>query len=325
MELDIDIKYEHVFCDWLDMTFPDDAVNVSDFSDWFVMRGFTLDDRASRNGSATLRNDSVGYDSGGVVKIDIRRTVLRLSVSGSSLNYLRSKKMFDDFLFMVSEFPHHITRIDVAKDVDVLGWKRIHDLNASYPETAALTSRSLKTKRFLSHGVDGRSTGTFYIGHRSKADVTARAYDKAHQIWETTGFSVGKNWFRYEIVVRSKRDRDCPSLRDVSEPTSLFYKYASPVFMRIPSDVGEWVPNSSYNFTPRVLDELLPAEKLKRCVSDSYYMSMVKRFAVEMGPSGIEYTLSLMRRELESAESVPVLTLADSSSSENSLAAPQLV
>ena len=200
--------------------------------------------------------------------------------------------------FLMSR-PHHITRLDAALDVDVIGHKRIKYLQSKHPENCSLSSRSLRTKRIVSRGLEGYETGTFYVGHRSKAGVTARCYDKRHQIWESTGVDIGFNVFRYEIVAKFKRDRDGASLSDYVDPTNLFYHYAAPSLLRRPKSVGDWVPSSYFSFTPEAIDPVLPAVRIKRLLSDSYLLQRVAELSQEDNAGGISYAMSLVQSELE--------------------------
>lgn len=294
-------SYGSVFCDWLDITFSANDENISTFVDHFLEYGFQIEhidpEKTAVLFCGLLRNNVTV--SKGVLKITISRGVLRVSLSGVCLEYIRycgrELVMVDFFMSR----PHHITRLDAAIDFDVIGYQRIKELKTKHPENCALSSRALRTKRIVSRGLDGRDTGTFYVGHMSKAGVTARCYDKRHQIWETSGIDIGFNVFRYEVVAKFKRDRDGASLSDYLKPENLFYHYASPSLLRKPKTVLAWEPSSFFTFTPEKVSPVLPAVKIKLLVTDSYLMKRMATLSQEDHAGGIDYVISLVRSELE--------------------------
>lgn len=304
-----DCEYGVVFCDWLDITFSLFYNTPDEFVDYFLGLGFSLTRSASEKTHVlecdVLRGAGIGV-SRGVLKIDTlsRLGLIRVSLSGVCLEYLRFKNKFDDALGFFSEHAHRITRLDSAVDFNVVGFKRINDLRKKHHTTCPLSSRALRTKCILSRGLDGRSTGTFYVGHNSKANHTARCYDKRHQIWETTGVDIGFNAFRYEIVSRFKRDRAGASLRDVHDPSSLFYHYASPSLLRKPKGVPDWVGLSDSPFSILRPEAALPAAKIKTLVNHNYVFESIYKLSQQAGSGGVDFVLSTIRKEFARLESL---------------------
>lgn len=295
-------EYGKVFCDWLDITFSKFYNDEFQFVDFFQDAGFVLKpSKVSKSlvlECAVIR--SLGDISRGVVKIDVieHGGVIRVSISGVALEYLRQENWFSEMIGFFSEHPYHITRIDSAMDVDAIGYKKIKDLRAKHPETCALSSRALRTKSILSRGFHGRSTGTFYVGHMSKARAMARCYDKRHQIWETTGHDIGFNVFRFEITTKFKRDGASASLRDVSVPEQLFYKYASPSLVRKPKSVSDWEPNRDGGFQIAKSDPSLPVDRMKYLIEENYLFERILKLSQETGGGGLDYAITLIRKEL---------------------------
>lgn len=295
--------YGKVFCDWLDITFSTLYNDENQFIDFFLDCGFVL--RPSAFSRSNVLECSVarslGDSSRGVIKIDTLDTnsIIRVSISGVALEFLRSENWFNEMVGFFFEHPYHITRIDSALDVDVVGFKRIEYLRSKFPETCSLSSRALRTKSILSLGHHGRSTGTFYVGHMSKATATARCYDKRHQIWEQTGHDIGFNVFRYEIVSKFKRDRSGASLRDVSDPTELFYHYASPSLLRKPKTVADWEPRKEGGFGIVRAELSLPIDRIKTLVHENYLFERISVLSQSQGGGGIDYAVKLLKAELE--------------------------
>ena len=294
-------QYGVVFCDWLDITFSSETETIENFANQFLEYGFQVDhiepEKICSLVCGVLRA-GMGV-SKGVVRLTISRGILRVSLSGVALEFIRHFGHNDSMVDFFISRPHHITRLDAAVDFDVVGYKRINYLRDKFPEHCSLSSRALKTKRIVSRGLEGRETGTFYVGHRSKAGVTARCYDKRHQIWETSSVDIGFNVFRYEIVAKFKRDRDGASLSDYLNPARLFYHYASPSLLRKPKSVGDWEPSSFFTFTPEKVDSLLPAQKIKRLLYDSYLLKRIAELSQEDHTGGVSYAMSLIQSELD--------------------------
>ena len=298
-----DCEYGTVFCDWLDITFSCLYNSPDEFVDYFLALGFSLK-RSASDKTHMLECEvprGQGVSSRGVLKIDTldRFGILRVSLSGVCLEYLRLREKFSETLGFFSEHPHHITRLDSAIDFNVVGFERINDLRKKHPTTCQLSSRALRTKSILSRGLHDRSTGTFYVGHNSKADNTARCYDKRHQIWETTGVDIGFNVFRYEVVSRFKRDRAGATLRDVHDPSSLFYHYASPSLLRKPKGISDWVGLVDSAFSILKPESVLPAVKIKTLVSHNYVFESIYKLSQQDGGGGVDFALSVMRKEFE--------------------------
>lgn len=303
--------FDVVFCDWLDITFPLSSVRLDEMLDYFMSIGFQLHHLKSVKGSHQLHCflDKNNSSMRGVLDISVvsRYDLLRVSLSGSVLSYLRSVNCFTSTLSFFSEFPHHITRLDSALDADIVSSLRLRYLRDKYPVNCALTSRALSTNWRLSTGIDGKETGTFYVGDTRKSTLaTARCYDKRHQLWQTTSCDLGFEVFRYEITSRFKRDRDGATLRDVLDPTSLFYHFASPSLLRKPKDVADWVGGSSFTFSVESPSDVLPSAQLKALIQENYLFQRIAALSRLPGSGGVDYALSLLRQEIERFNQMPL-------------------
>jgi len=174
-----------VKCDWLDVTFsPEDAP----FSE---LRSF-LD---SVGGEVVSRADDsrqmwrLGH---GVVTFEQRARFARASASGGALDHMRDRDSFYGYLSTLAEQPHAVTRLDACFDTESPGHVVVADLWRRYPRSCSLRRKAIATKRIVSTDADGHETGTFYVGHRSAARVTARVYDKRQQLIEVHGSYPGR-------------------------------------------------------------------------------------------------------------------------------------
>ena len=219
-----------VICDWLDVTYaPNDTPEHAVF---LVIQSATAECVAD-NGSA----GSVWRLNGGMLKIDYRQAFARFSASGSFIEGLRMAGVFQEYLSALSESPHSVTRLDAAHDVLTDAAPVIAKLRKRYPRECSLTRKALNTKSILSTRSDGKESGTWYVGHRSKGRVTARVYDKQLEMLEKSGTEIPP-MTRYELTLRKDIG---VTLRDAAEPERVFWHFASPVLLKRPQNVSDWV------------------------------------------------------------------------------------
>lgn len=259
------------FCDHLAVTFHPERNPAGSLRALLSdAGGLAIDDRTFRVGE-------------GSVKLYRTYGVLYCSASGAALAHLRENGLFMDWLSTIGEWPHRITRLDVAHDVEEDGPDVLDDLRLAYPSGLVnLGRKALRVKLELAIREDGRETGTFYVGHRSKARATARVYDKRQERMDRAGVA-GPPRTRYEVTV--KQDYGA-TLRDASEPDRLFWHVASPALIGRPGDVPAWTPDWSQGWKSDPRPELLPAEVLARRLSNSAEIDLLASIADEMGPNG---------------------------------------
>lgn len=263
-----------VFCDWLDVTCSPDASFIADvrrFCDvnlWPV--AYSDDERVLI---------AVGD---GKLSLDVKKRYHRASASGAVLALLREFDLLKPFLALLGSVPHRVTRLDAAVDVAVDGPVVLRSLEARYPtDRVALTRKALKvTRMYSARESDGQLTGTWYVGHRSSARVTARVYDKQAEILERTGLD-SPPLTRYELTF--KKDLGC-TLRDCLMPASLFYQFASGPLLAPPEPVPEWVPNKDADWSAVPVDLALPYELFCKRVEYSPEIARLAELAAEMGP-----------------------------------------
>ena len=272
-----------VFCDWLDVTFHRDRNPVGSLASLLLSAG------------AEVVTDGVYRFGEGTVHMGQRYGVLRVSASGGALAHMRVFGCFMDWLSVISEWPHRITRLDAALDVDRDGADVLDELRHTYPTGQVnLGRKALPVALLLAVRPDGRETGSFYVGRRSRARATARVYDKRQERLDKRGRD-GSPRTRYEVTV--KQDYGA-TLRDAAEPERLFWHVASPALLERPADVPEWSPDWSQGWRADPRPDLLPAEVLGRRVTNSPELALLLDIADEMGPNG---RLWLVRRFAELA------------------------
>lgn len=267
-----------VFCDWLDVTcHPDDSF-LPVLCAWAVAHYPVAyaDDGAGR----------VIYEVGyGKLVVEEKRKFHRASASGGVLQHLRDSGYYGDYLSVLSTVPHAVTRLDAALDLDVDGPDMLRSLEAKYPDDVIkLTHKPMKIKRFYSTRHDGQLTGTWYVGHRSRARVSARVYDKQAEAFEVRG-EILKPTTRVELTFR--RDIGC-SLRDAYMPASLFYEYASPSLVDKPAEVPTWDSHAA-GWKADASPAPLTYQQFKKRVDESPELAALVQLAEELGPGATKH------------------------------------
>jgi hypothetical protein len=192
-----------VHCDWLDVTYSPIDAPEQDVLD--VLQAAGAECVTSEDGASVW---SVGH---GKFVIQCRAAFHRYSASGAVLEHLRACGRYMDYLSALSGSPHAVTRLDAAHDVLTDASPVIGKLRKRYPQECSLSRKSLRTKSILETRPDGLESGTWYVGHRSNGRITARVYD------------IGT------------------TLHDAAEPARLFWSHASPVLLKRPTGIPDWV------------------------------------------------------------------------------------
>lgn len=235
--------------------------------------------------------------SGGWVKIGVRSGVSWVQASGGILGALRDVGAYADYLSLFAAYPHRVTRLDVALDVDVSPSPVLLGLYAKGREgVLSLTRKAIKPSaiegRFSPAFYDlAADTGTVYVGRRS-AEVRLTVYDKRQEVYARTKEDIGHMLLRYELRVTDKMGA---TLGDAYKPAPIFWHFLAPGFLSAPSEVGQWEPFHDGGFA--VNRRTVPAyERMKRRVEASTEMPRLFALADECGPQGRRLLYGLIRR-----------------------------
>lgn len=219
--------------DWLTVTFSDE-----DFCPNHLNRFLT--NNYDRIGDGDMYQ--VGSNSGTPGKIRFAKARRRYSVSasGAALDCMRLLNHEDEFLGLLSDFPHNVTRLDLAFDVQKDMAREMRKLLKAYSKGVRLQHRGklLKPVRMDEERSDGSRSGSIYFGERGDT-LTLRVYDKTLERLKRSGMLLDDNYTRYEFTFG--RDYKGVTLADYSDPLPLFWKHAAQ-FLRKPSGIAEWVP-----------------------------------------------------------------------------------
>jgi hypothetical protein len=278
-----------VFCDYLDVTCRPKRSFVP------AVRSF-LDRLCCEVRYADEKSVTVAVGAG-VIRLDIEAKWHRVSASGKVLSYLRSVGAYGEYLHILSEVPHTITRLDAACDYKLDTPAVFKSLDRHFPDDRISFSRkALTVTRLLSKRSDGKLTGTWYGGHRQKAMVSVRVYDKANEVAEKEGLYLLTHSTRVEFTAR-KAFGAC--LRDAFDPTAIYYAMGSPTLLRKPADVGSWHPVADFTcWAGDDVPDQLPYEIFKRRLNSSSEIDRLALLAAELGLNGVKLAVRVFEEKL---------------------------
>jgi len=268
-----------VFCDWLDVTCHPEHSFIDEVVLFLNYHLFPV-----------LFSDGKGctkYRVGnGVLSLECKRGFHRASVSGGVIRELEGKGLFRDYVNVLGSVGHNVTRIDAAVDVYRDAPSVLRGLECRYPDDLfSFGRKSLRVMRVYSaRDPDRALTGTWYVGHRSKARVTARVYDKQFEALEKRG-EILPPTTRYELTF--KKDYHC-SLYDALMPESLFYTHASPKLLSAPEGkyILPWAVKGIVPWKSEPFNHELSLERFEQRVCTSPEMLKLAELASEFGSGG---------------------------------------
>lgn len=265
-----------VFVDWLDVTCSPEDSFAADLERFIA---------AGQYPAVACDEHRFSFRVGaGVLVVETRTRFHRASASGAVLAHLRSNGTFRDYCNILGLVPHKVTRLDVAVDVGTDAPSVLRGLEAKYPDDRfSFGRKALKvTRLYSSRESDGQLTGTWYVGHRSSARVTARVYDKQLEMLEKRSEEIPPTT-RYELTF--SKDYGC-SLFDVFHPAELFYHHASPGLLSADAKYAPWESRGTVPWVSVPPDTDLTMELFDRRVASSPDLEKLAQLAAQFGDSG---------------------------------------
>ena len=278
------------FCDWLDVTYAPDDVPEPELRTLLLGCGFGL---ARDTGGAVVYTS----EPRGIVKVTYAKRYARISLSGGALAALRSAGHFHESLSILSTSPHKVTRLDATLDVPIDAADAIQRLrNRHSSGFVALGRKALPVTVFLSTRPDGRESGTYYVGHRTAARMTARVYDKSFEALSKRGEVYPSHVTRYEVTARKDSGA---TLRDAATPNSIFWHIAAPALIPSkPKGVEMWTPHGDLTGWEHVPRSFTPAEVLERRIEYSAELEALIALADQLGAYGRSHLMYMLQRRV---------------------------
>jgi len=301
-----------VFCDYLDITTPED--------DWPALRDLIrplLDEVGAILRASTAGRDLWQLGESGTVEATHRRNVVRLSHSGSGLAHLRAAGLFLAYLAEIGTVPHRVTRLDATLDVETPTPPVLRRLSARIKANALQVTRKRVSAQHVTRWTDLRDprSGTMYIGP-PRADVRPVIYDKQLE-------RLGRGHPDPGVLTRYEcrlRHRVGITLRDAAEPAPVFYHFMAPQIIEAPPGIRKWNPQDNGYSLPR-RDPITPAARLVRRLEGNPDLLNSLELAATLGPAGttlVHRTIDRLIRQ-RGAGDTPAETLPPSVASQLSV------
>lgn len=279
------INYLKPFCDWLSISYPSSCSPHSEllsFLNQYVLFGYT---------DLGKGKESYKGQDGGSCFVTSKNGYCNISISGTVLQKCREAGALRDLTSILALAPHNITRLDAAYDVPIAGHKVIKGIQSKYPDCyVELATRLRRLQYVLDQDTHGRFTGTAYFQNRTyKGTVKLRVYDKTHQMFHEFGETIPTTT-RYELSVARGA-----SLRDFSDPSSIFWHFLPDGLLRKPDGVPAWRAAERIHYDDYADSLVTDYERLRFLIQSSpALVEIVKRANTVCGGS------TLLERELRS-------------------------
>jgi hypothetical protein len=220
---------------------------------------------------------------------------------------MRLASCFDDYLFLLGTVPHTVTRLDVARDYLVDTPAVFKELSKLYPDDRiALSRKALKVSRTLTaRAHDGKQTGTWYAGKKSKAKISLKVYDKREETLDRTGVDTGVPLTRVEFTCRKGMG---VSLRDASEPLALFTHCGALCFLPAAPESPLWASHGE-TWGMVGIAVITSYEAYLKRLDSSPELNHIAQLAANLGPNAVEMAVRQFRTRIEQFQAEPDLVI----------------
>lgn len=289
MSLAVDTSALEVFCDYLATTHPVEDSPTAEASLWLQDHGFYL----RPTGQPRVWNfySPSGDDRpSGLCRVEEKNQYHRLSLSGAALVYLRAHHLFSEWLAFVGSYSHRVTRLDAAVDLPHDAPPLLADLHQQYPSTVNLGRKGVPVTRMLETREDGLETGTWYVGHRTRARRTLRVYDKQWERISKAGALIPPTTRVEATITRGA------SLRDAHSPAAIFWDVVSPAILQAPANAPAWSDNSDIGSWDAPTRPPVDRAAVERRVENSDEIGTLLAYAERAGDGGAIWAVRAMMR-----------------------------
>lgn len=279
------------FCDYLNLTMPADCLDAVTLS----LQGiFEIAGLSSFDGGVTYLIDG----NSGSFKLKANSRYITLSASAGILQHFRELGLYDEYISLLTEYPHKITRLDATADYFV---PYCPDVIQSFKKAANaskihLTRKNLDPKKdvkvFMGLNEHGDETGTIYLGNRETHSVHAKIYDKGFER-TSKGYNSPGQVIRVELTLKADTGI---SLRDAHNPENVFYHYAAKSIVTPPPSFTGWTPNLTGYDLPKQQDLFTPAGKILNIFKHSVDVGRAMRIAIKAyGDEALDVLISQLK------------------------------
>lgn len=253
------IDYFKPFADWLSISYP---TSLSPHMD--VISLFNCISPMSYAGMGSGK-ELYKTEIGATCFITSKDSYSNISISGSLLSLARDSNKMRDLIELLGSAPHNITRLDVAYDTPMPGEQAISNIQSMYHTGyAKLAGRYRQMNYNLSQIGKGRQTGTAYFQNRNyNGTVLLRVYDKAWEQLQQRDSTISPTT-RYELTVRRGA-----SLRDFTNPDSVFWHFLPDGLLKRPESVSKWLATDRIDYDAHNEVRTTDYERLRFLIQNS--------------------------------------------------------
>ena len=237
------------------------------------------------------------------------KTWTKIEATGLALVHLRAAELFLEYLSVLAECPHKVTRLDAALDTDRDFVDVRRELHAAFPDyTVNAGRKGVDVTEFIAPRLDGELTGTWYAGKRGRNRQVLRVYDKSWEQLSRHAVTMPPTT-RYEVEVGRQVGA---TLRDAVEPERIFYHFMPGDILPRPADLPPWEPSDFTGWSYQ-RSELTAYATLARFVEHSPDLATMRTLAESLGPHGMDTLAKLIADALTSDKTPSPLSHADKS------------
>lgn len=286
-----------VFADWLSVTCSPELSFITGSPDsGSDPLAYVLDSFGGTIHDFSRPGNLIYFVGKGTVKMQESKRFHSVSFSGAALSRIRELGKLDYLLSSLAAVPHSITRLDAALDTSQDGadvFSHYQDLYSRADRYPKLSRKTVMPSYISSRRAsDGRSTGTINIGGIKNTKVSARIYDKQAEVLSKQSIHIPPTT-RYELTVRKDMN---PSLRDVSDPTAIFWHYMGNTVLKSPTNTPKWSKGwgGAWNM---VCEKPLVYQVVKAKIQSNPELLRIFELASTMSVDGREIAFNMIKRE----------------------------
>jgi len=282
-----------VFTDYLSVTFSPLSNPSDELLSFLCNCGYEVDDMG---GSSTTKFTFPADPLRGKISIKIQSNFVLVSCTGKAIQYLQKLSQWNNLLSIFSNHPHSVTRLDAAMDVPRDFVSVLRGINRKYPNHRFSFGRKIRkiTETLAPRDSDNQLSGTCYFGKR-RDEVNACIYDKSLELMEKFKVEIPTTT-RYELRFRATVGI---TLKDASEPSSLFWHYGHHLLLKKPSGVSEWVSGGEYIGWEHKIDKPLPYEQMVNSIQYSKSIDSWLILAQGVGKDGGKILKKLVTERID--------------------------
>jgi hypothetical protein len=259
-------KLNEPFADWLSISFAPTHSPYLALDSFFSQLGVI-------EHKEDLNINLYRFLGGGTCFLSLKKGYHNFMFSGSLISVIQELGFMNEFVSLLSENPHNITRLDVAYDFALPFPLYYEKLKKLYPK-GLVNVRGHERKSLAILGYCSRSkalSGTYYFQAKDyKGSIGIRVYDKSKEVFDRTG-EVIPITTRIEITLKRGA-----SLIDFVSPSAAFWHHLPPCLLKVPENVPPFVLTPRIGLSERLESDLTVFQEYDILFERSAYLQSLK-------------------------------------------------